>query len=90
MIPGELSPFANHVWQSTLFAAAAGLLTLLLRVNRAEVRYWIWLAASVKFLIPCSILVDAGGLMRHQTGFDCAIAIARARGCYSGRRQASR
>jgi uncharacterized protein (TIGR03435 family) len=67
MIPSELSPFANHVWQSTLFAAAAWLLTLLLRANRAEVRYWIWLAASVKFLIPCSLLVDAGGLMRHPT-----------------------
>jgi bla regulator protein blaR1 len=50
----------NHLWQSTLFAAVAGLLTLLLRRNRARTRYWLWLAASVKFLIPFSLLVDAG------------------------------
>ena len=47
----------NHLWQSTLFAAAAGLLTLALRNNRAQVRYWLWLAASVKFLIPFGALV---------------------------------
>jgi RND family efflux transporter MFP subunit len=56
----DLSPLANHLWQSTLFAAAAWLLTLALRRNRAAVRYWIWLAASVKFLIPFSWLIDAG------------------------------
>jgi len=32
----------NHVWQSTLFAVAAGLLTLVFRRNRAQVRYWLW------------------------------------------------
>ena len=32
--------FTNHVWQSTLYAAAAGLLTLAFRNNRAQVRYW--------------------------------------------------
>ena len=53
-------PVLNHLWQSTLFAAVAGLLTLLLRRNRARTRYWLWLAASVKFLIPFSLLVDAG------------------------------
>src|SRR5580704_11020505 len=60
MIPSELQPLANHLWQSTLFAAVAGLLTVALRKNRAQTRYWLWLAASVKFLIPFSILVDAG------------------------------
>jgi bla regulator protein blaR1 len=54
------SPLANHLWQSTLFAVAAWLLTLALRKNRAAVRYWIWLAASIKFLIPFSLLIDAG------------------------------
>jgi len=54
------SPLANHLWQSTLFAAVAGLLTLALKKNRAQVRYWLWLAASVKFLIPFSLLVSAG------------------------------
>lgn len=56
----DLSPLANHLWQSTLFAIAAWLLTLALRKNRAAVRYWIWLAASIKFLIPFSLLIDAG------------------------------
>src|SRR5579871_3408054 len=54
------APLANHLWQSTLFAAVAGLLTLALKKNRAQVRYWLWLAASVKFLIPFSLLVSAG------------------------------
>jgi bla regulator protein BlaR1 len=50
----------NHLWQSTLFAIAAGSLTLVLRKNRAHTRYWLWLAASVKFLIPFSLLVVMG------------------------------
>jgi bla regulator protein BlaR1 len=58
MIP--LAPLANHLWQSTLFTAAAWLLTLALRKNRATVRHGIWLAASVKFLVPFSLLVSVG------------------------------
>ena len=50
----------NHLWQSTLFALAAGLLTLLLRQHHARARYWLWLAASMKFLIPFSWLVALG------------------------------
>jgi bla regulator protein BlaR1 len=50
----------NHLWQSTLFAAAAGLLTLAFRKNRAAVRYWLWLSASIKFLIPFSLLLSLG------------------------------
>jgi hypothetical protein len=34
-----LQPIANHLWQSTLFAMAAGLLTLAFRKHRAPVRY---------------------------------------------------
>src|ERR1700720_2734446 len=52
---------ANHLWQSTLVAAVAGFLTLALRRNRAQVRYWLWLVASVKFLIPFAALVALGG-----------------------------
>jgi bla regulator protein blaR1 len=51
---------ANHIWQSTLFAAVAALLTLTLRKNQARVRYWLWLAASLKFLIPFSLLLQLG------------------------------
>ena len=50
----------NHLWQSTLFAVAAGLLTRVLRKHQARTRYWLWLAASVKFLIPFSLLVGMG------------------------------
>jgi bla regulator protein BlaR1 len=60
MIPSQFQFLANHLWQSTLFAAMAGLLTLALRKNRAQTRYWLWLAASIKFLIPFSLLVDVG------------------------------
>src|SRR5262245_6610081 len=56
-----MSTMANHLWQSTLFALAAGVLALALRQNRARVRYWLWLAASVKFLVPCVLLIDLGG-----------------------------
>jgi bla regulator protein blaR1 len=53
-------PLGNHLWQSTLFAAVAGLLTLLLRKNSAGTRYWLWMAASLKFLLPFSLLVTIG------------------------------
>ena len=51
---------ADHLWQSTLFALAAGLLTLAFRHSRASVRYAIWMAASVKFLVPFALLVAIG------------------------------
>ena len=55
-----MTAFANHIWQSTLFAAAVWLLSLGLRHNRAAVRYWLWLSESVKFLAPFSILATIG------------------------------
>ena len=61
---------ANHLWQSTLFAAVAGLLTLALRNNHARTRHWIWLTASVKFLIPFALLVGIGS----QFGWRTALA----------------
>src|SRR5437867_2527203 len=51
---------ANHLWQSTIVTLVAGMLALMLRKNGAHVRYWIWFAASVKFLIPLSLLVSLG------------------------------
>ena len=58
----------NHLWQSTLFAAAAGLLTLMLRKNHARARYWLWLAASLKFLVPFSLLTTLGSRMAWSRG----------------------
>jgi len=50
----------NHLWQSTVFAGLAWLLTLALKRNRAETRYWVWFAASMKFLVPLAVLVALG------------------------------
>src|ERR1035438_9892377 len=50
----------NHLWQSTGFAAVAVLLALALRANHARARYWLWLAASVKFFVPFSVLAAIG------------------------------
>ncbi len=55
-----LTALGNHLWQSTLFAAVAGLITLSLRNCHARVRYWVLLATSIKFLIPFSLLVAIG------------------------------
>src|SRR5580700_2228899 len=70
MNPEYLSSLANHLWQSTLFAGLAGLLTLTLRKNHARVRHGVWLAASCKFLIPLSVLVAMGGQIRWQSAPD--------------------
>ena len=64
----DLSPLANHLWQSTLCVVAVWLLTLALKKNRAAVRYWLWLAASVKFLIPFSLLVSRRRSIRMADG----------------------
>ena len=54
------SELANHLWQSTLFAVAVGLLTVMCRKNGASVRYGLWFSASVKFLIPFTLLTALG------------------------------
>ncbi len=50
----------DHLWQSTVCVALAGLLVLMLRKNRPQVRYWIWLSASLKFLVPFGALSAIG------------------------------
>jgi uncharacterized protein (TIGR03435 family) len=60
MIPSYVLPVLNHVWQSTLIAAVAAMLTVLLKSNRAPAQHWVWLTASMKFLIPFSLLVAVG------------------------------
>ena len=67
MIAIDLLPVANHLWQSTLCAGAIWLLALALKKNRAAVRYWLWLASSVKFLIPFSLLVSIGNHVEWRT-----------------------
>ena len=66
MTYADFLPVANHLWQSTVFAGTIWALTFAVRKNRAAVRYWLWLAASVKFLVPFSLLVSASShLGRH-------------------------
>jgi bla regulator protein blaR1 len=75
----NLSPLANHLWQSTLCVAAVWLLTLTLKKNHAAVRYWLWLAASVKFLIPFSLLVSLGSQLPFSWRTAPAMTIAQTR-----------
>src|SRR5215469_15509659 len=67
MIPAGLSSFGNHLWQSSVCAGAAGLLSLGLRKNRAALRYGLWFTASVKFLVPFSLLVSIGSQVGWRT-----------------------
>ena len=53
-----LTDLSRHLWQSTIFAVAVGLLTFAFRRNRAQVRYWMWFVASLKFLIPVILLTN--------------------------------
>ena len=50
----------NHLWQSTAVAAVAALLALALKSNHARARYWLWMAASLKFLVPFALLAAMG------------------------------
>ncbi|MGH9237707.1 MAG: M56 family metallopeptidase [Vicinamibacterales bacterium] len=67
------SAFVAHLWQSTLVAGIVWLATLALRGNRPRVRYWLWTAASLKFLVPLSWLVALGSRFEWRT----APAVAR-------------
>jgi len=55
-----IDAIVNHLWQSTWFAAAAVGVAFMLRTNQPRVRYWVWLAASLKFLVPFDVLVRVG------------------------------
>lgn len=54
----------NHLWQSTAFAAGCWLLNFALQRNQAQTRHRLWVLASVKFLIPLSLLISAGGWLQ--------------------------
>ena len=63
-----IAALVDHLWQSTLLAGAAGALTLLFRGNGAHVRYGLWFAASMKFLIPFSLLFALGSALAPPVG----------------------
>jgi len=51
---------AAHLLESTICAGVAVVLALVLRRGPAATRYALWLAASLKFLVPFSLLGLAG------------------------------
>lgn len=53
----------DHLWQSTLFALVIAAMVPLFRRQSAGIRFWLWFAASVKFLVPLSLLVKLGGFL---------------------------
>jgi beta-lactamase regulating signal transducer with metallopeptidase domain len=53
----------DHLWQSTLFAIVIALVMPLFKRQSASLRFWLWFAASVKFLFPFSLLVWLGGFL---------------------------
>lgn len=50
----------DHLWQSSLLAAAIALMMPLFRRQPAALRFWLWFAASMKFLLPFAALVWLG------------------------------
>lgn len=62
-----LAALANHVWQSTVFIIAVWIATRALHGNAARVRSWLWTAASIKFLLPLSALVNIGERFQWRT-----------------------
>src|SRR5215471_8471730 len=67
MIPGYLSPLANHLWQSTIIVGVCAVLAFVLRNNSARFRYGLWFAAAMKFLIPFSLFVSIGHQFQWRT-----------------------
>jgi beta-lactamase regulating signal transducer with metallopeptidase domain len=61
------NPLWDHLWQSTLVAGLVCCLIPLFRNNSARARYWLWFAASLKFLLPFSLLAALGRVAFVQT-----------------------
>lgn len=70
----NLFPLFNHLWQSTIFALIAAVLVFALRKNRAQARYALWLAASLKFVIPFSLLIALGSQVHWHAAMPMPIA----------------
>lgn len=71
-----LTLIGDHLWQSTICAGVAWLLTLALRTNHAGVRFWVWFAASMKFLIPFAALVALGAYLPWKPAIVAPVDVA--------------
>ena len=70
-------PLLHHLCQSTVFGGGVWLLTLALRRNAARLRYRLWMAASLKFLLPFSLFIAVGARLPwpgHLDGAKPAVA----------------
>src|SRR5580700_8901135 len=63
-----LAGVLNHLWQSSALAAVVFVATAILRRHSPRLRYWLWFAASAKFLVPFSLLFAAGAQVQFQPG----------------------
>lgn len=68
----------NHLWQSTVVAIVAALVALALRRTQARVRHAVWLAASMKFLVPFSVLIALGGAVSWRAATAPVVSVAPA------------
>jgi len=66
----------DHLWQSTLFAICAWSLAWVLRENGAHLRHAVWVVASIKFLVPFSLLTMLGQQLRPHVGMEDAHVLA--------------
>ena len=58
--------FADHLWQTTLFALAVLVASFAVRQGPARLRHNFWLLASAKFIIPAALFV----FFAQQAGLD--------------------
>src|SRR5262245_20723959 len=47
----------NHLWQATIFFLIALIVSFFLRGGPARARYFVWLAAALKFAVPSVLIV---------------------------------
>jgi beta-lactamase regulating signal transducer with metallopeptidase domain len=73
-----IAALLDHLWQSTLFAAAIAAVMPLLRKQSASLRFALWFAASMKFLVPFAGLVALGRLMLHAVSPELAAPLLSA------------
>lgn len=56
----------DHLWQSTLVVAIIVVAVPLFRRQAARTRFWLWFAASAKFLLPFALLTALGTQLAAQ------------------------
>jgi hypothetical protein len=55
-----IAAFVDHLWQSWLCLVAIALSSMMLRRAPAQLRWWLWRGAALKFLVPFSLLYALG------------------------------